>query len=132
MVVSITVIKWNWTQEVNICLWDSLCVYKRSVFFLLSDSGKCHNDTSNYIICCLFSFLYLTEIHFWLLMSPCSPWSRYSEKSYVPSPLTPSYLKANQLDTCNLTGLALKRDTSYLLHFIRYNLFSLKGCTKLV
>ena len=25
-----------------------------NVLFLLSDGGKCHNDTSNYIICCLF------------------------------------------------------------------------------
>lgn len=41
------------------------CSAKELVLFLLSDSGKCHNDTTNYIICCFFflSCVYLRS-HF--------------------------------------------------------------------
>lgn len=58
----------NYKMELNtrgkhMFLRFSLYIQRISVLSLLSDSGKYHNDTSNYIICCLFSFLDLSKIH---------------------------------------------------------------------
>lgn len=66
----------------------SFCV-DDSCSFPLSNTGKCHNDRSNYIIFYLFCFLYLRS-HAWLYKSLCGPGTGNSERAYLGSPLTSS------------------------------------------
>lgn len=98
----------------------SLCMWRVNVLFLSYDSGKWHNKTSNYIICCHFFFFIFVWHH--TFDFPCPHVVKGAEiliSPYMGNPLpsAPSYLKAKQSDACSLTKLALKRSTFYPVNF---------------